>query len=221
MRLSETYLSRKPPKPTKGVILLFYLALIGASLWAWRMPLSIDRFTAIPALVFGEHQYWRVFTSLFVHLDFDHLAANTLPFLLLTHVIVGYFGAGVYTAVFLGVGTITQGITVATYGNNVALLGASGAIYALAGFWLVLQFLVDRRFSVSHRSLRTVGVILALLFPTQILPHVSYRAHAIGFVCGAFAGGLYFLARKEKLRGYETWVVDPVEEIPDDSVLPS
>ena len=96
-------------------------------------------------------------------------------------------------------------LTLWTYPPDVRLVGASGVVYLMAGFWLSSYVLIDRRFSVGRRVFRSVGFTLIVLFPTSFEAQVSYRAHAIGFAVGAAYGAFHFWRKRLIFRVVEVW----------------
>jgi rhomboid protease GluP len=105
-------------------------------------------------------------------------------------------------------GAVAMGLTLQTYPPDVALLGASGLVYVLAAFWLSSFVLIERRLSPMARLLRATGFALLTLLPTSFDPHVSYRAHAIGFTLGLVWGLGHFGARRDEIRREEIVELD-------------
>ncbi len=74
----------------------------------------------------------------------------------------------------------------------------------MGGVWLVLYFLLDRRKSIVQRSLRALGVGLALFMPSEAFdPHISYKSHFIGFSLGVLFGLLYYSIHRDTFRAAE------------------
>lgn len=200
----ETLLSRRPHPAAARVALGGIAALIGTSVLYWGAPESVA--SALPAsreTVFGGGEYWRLLSSLGAHSDPAHLLANAALFGLLSYLLFGYYGAGAFPGLATLLGAATTGITLLGYPPQARLVGASGMVYAMAGFWLALYLLVERRLRPGKRLLRAFGFGVIVLLPTAIEPRISYRAHAIGFALGAGAGIAFFAARRGSLRAAE------------------
>ncbi len=204
--LRQTYLSRKPPRNPKPLV-FFSLALIFAVSYAyWHSPgPELFPLVATPELVFGHHEWWRAFTTLFVHSDPEHFFANSLMFGVLAYLLNGYFGPFLFPFMALLFGGLTNLVILPTYSSYTSLVGASGVVYWMSGFWLVMYFGLDRRYSVADRGVRCLGFALATLFPSTIKPEVSYRTHAAGFVLGVCFGLVYFFLTKAKYRKAEAY----------------
>lgn len=202
--VKETYLSRKPASGSPYVALGSVTLILVASLVYWSDTSGLA--SALPAsreAVFGRGEYWRLATSMLVHADFSHFLSNGVVLGVLAFLLFGYYGSMIYPALTLFFGTIVTAISLRTYPAETWLLGASGLVYLMAGFWLALYLLIERRFSWTKRVVRAVGFGLIVLVPTAIEPAVSYRTHLIGFVVGVVFALAYFSKRKEELRAAE------------------
>jgi rhomboid protease GluP len=202
--VTETLLSRKPHRGSLGVAAASVLLLLAGSLVYWTNPAGLARF--LPAsreAIFGRSEYWRLFTSILAHADLEHFAANALVFGLLAFLLYGYYGALVFPFLSLATGALTIALSLATYEPATRLVGASGVVYWMGGFWLTLYLLVERRLGLAKRTFRAVGFSILVFLPTVFEPEVSYRTHAIGFALGVAFGLAYFAARKPVLRAAE------------------
>ncbi|MCU0545071.1 MAG: rhomboid family intramembrane serine protease [Oscillatoriaceae cyanobacterium Prado104] len=125
----------------------------------------------------------------FLHGNFAHLAANTLPFLTLGWLIMlrevsDFFIVSAVTILVSGVGVWLTGAP------NSVHIGASGLVFGYFGF-LLLRGYFERSFTAIFMSL-IVGFLYGSLIwgvlPAQ--PGVSWQAHFFGFVGGALAAQL-------------------------------
>jgi rhomboid protease GluP len=197
----ETWLTRKPAEGSALVAAASFLAIMGASLLFWTNWAGLaSSYPASPEQVFEQGQYWRVFTSMLVHGDMVHLLSNAVGLCGLSYLLYGYFSYKIYPCLVLGAGAVVTLITLATYPPHTNLVGASGAIYLMAGFWLTLYICLERRYSLGKRILRSVGFLIIVLIPTSYNPQTSYRAHAIGFGVGVLVAVVYFLFNKDRFR---------------------
>jgi rhomboid protease GluP len=202
--VTETLLSRKPARGSLGVAAASVLLLLAGSLVYWTNAAGLGRY--LPAsreAIFDRSEYWRLFTSILAHADFEHLAANALAFGLLALLLYGYYGALVYPVLSLATGALTIALSLATYAPGTLLVGASGVVYWMGGFWLALYLLVERRLRLGKRTVRAAGFSILVFLPTVFEREVSYRTHAIGFGLGVAFGLAYFTARKAALRAAE------------------
>lgn len=199
--IKETWLTHKPAKGSGLVAAASFLVILGFSLLFWsNWSGLVSYYPASPEQVFEQGQYWRLFTSIFVHADMKHLLSNSIGLCGLSYLLYGYFGWKVYPCLILGSGAVVTLIALTTYPPYTNLLGASGVVYLMAAFWLTLYVCLERRYSIGKRILRAMGFLLIVLIPTSYSPQTSYRTHAIGFGIGVLIAVVYFLANKNRFR---------------------
>jgi rhomboid protease GluP len=138
--------------------------------------------------LFHDHEYWRLVTSIITHADLLHLISNALILLVFGWMIRAYFGLIAFPVLSLIIGIATNLVTISLYDPRIKLIGASGMAYGMVAFWLVLYIKYDKDHRVPVRIMRAVGFALVMMFPSTFDPHVSYLAHAVGFVVGLLTG---------------------------------
>ena len=143
-----------------------------------------------------------------VHADLEHFLSNAPGFAFLTGLIYGYYGLSTCLILTFAAGAVVNLFSLLTYPANANLTGASGCVYLLAAFWLTMYIFLERRHSLGGRLMRGIGFSLIMLFPTALVPQVSYRTHAIGFAVGIVAAVVYFLRKKEYFRRFEIYEYD-------------
>lgn len=200
----ETLLSRNPRRGAAAAV-AWTLGVLGAisSLYWWGPRELADALPASGEAVFGRGESWRLLTAMGAHADGIHLLSNAFFLSWLIYFSYGAFGPTLFPWAAVPAAALSLAVTLEGYAPNIRIVGASGLLYLLAGAWLTLYVLVERRLTVPKRLLRAVGVFLVVLVPTSIEPEVSYRAHAIGFFFGVCLALAYFLARRDTIRGAE------------------
>jgi membrane associated rhomboid family serine protease len=117
-----------------------------------------------------------------IHGNFEHLAANTLPLMVLTFSLFFFYRKAPYTIFALIY--ILSGILLWLGGRDAIHIGASGIIYGLAAF-LFLSGVLSR-----HTGLLTISLIVALLYGGlfwgifPIKPEISWEGHLWGAISG-------------------------------------
>jgi membrane associated rhomboid family serine protease len=134
------------------------------------------------ALVDGHHQYWRLVTSAFLHVDLLHILFNMYLLYIMGRLLepaIGpiRFGAIYFTSLLAG----SAGVLVATY--NISL-GASGAIFGLMGAAAVE--LRGRGISVWQSGIGPTILINLLISFT--IHGISVGAHIGGLIGGILCG---------------------------------
>lgn len=190
------------PNPNALIFsLLTVLACVLLSVLYWQRNGYSLLLAATGNQVFESKEYWRLFTTVFIHADMKHLISNMYMLSLLGYFVAGYFGFIIFpiaTTFFAGVINL---IAIKTYDPNVVLLGASGLVYLLAGFWFAMYVIIERQRPFIARVVRVIGVALVVLFPTTFEPEVSYRTHFIGFVVGILIAIPYSFIYQAKKGG--------------------
>jgi rhomboid protease GluP len=218
-RVRETLLTRKPREWSLEVAVLAIAVMQGTSLLAWR-----DGEALLPVLaasaegVLERGEYWRLLTAVAVHVDVMHLLSNAVLLAILAYLLYGYFGFWIFPALGLAMAALTNYFSLLTYPPAVSLVGASGLVYWMTGFWLSIYLLVERRVEPGKRVLRAVCLGLLVLLPSGFQPEVSYRAHAIGLGLGLVSALVFFRLRRQSIRAAEVVQVeepfDDLEEMP-------
>lgn len=151
---------------------------------------ALDRF-GIHSLI--PDGLWGILFAPFLHGGFAHLAANTLPLLILGWLIMlretwEFFVVAAIAALVSGLGVW------AFSPPGTLTIGASGVIFGFLGF-LLLRGYFERSFLSIALSLLVgflYGSVLWGVLPSQ--PGISWQAHLFGFLGGVLAARL--LARK-------------------------
>jgi rhomboid protease GluP len=161
-------------------------------------------------------EWWRVFTTSFLHADIGHLLSNLLMYFILTYFLYSYFGS--FLSIFFPIilGGVINLLTLNYYTTDTTLVGASGIVYYLWGFWLVLFYFLQKKYTRIGRSLRVGAIFLVLLVPTKFEPQTSYFAHYAGFAIGITFGLSYYFIRKRYFSSFNIFEVKVEDTLPVD-----
>jgi rhomboid protease GluP len=214
-KFMHNYLSFK--KHTYGKLAGFFILALCTimSNFYWDKSFGLSSYLSANASLVVEHnEYWRLFTTTLIHGDLEHLLSNSLMLFILTYFVTAFYGGIVSIVWSLLMGMLTNLIVISQYTNELTtLVGASGVVFYLWGFWLVLYVLIQRQMSLINRLLRVGAVFLVLLIPSSYSPTTSYMAHYVGFLIGAGNGLLYFILFYKKIFSYETWEYKVIEDV--------
>lgn len=153
-----------------------------------------------PSLEFNG-EWYRVFTSGFVHFGIAHVGMNMLVLWQVGRMIEGVFGALTFAVLFVA-GVIGGSLGALLLEPDVPVGGASGAVFALLGATAVLQMLA------GQNIFRTgLGPLLVINIALSFLPFVSLGGHMGGLAMGVVAGAVIGLARRS---GRNALAVAPV-----------
>lgn len=160
------------------------------------------RFGLIPALI--QESPWSVLTYMFVHAGWYHIIFNmitlyffgtfTMALVGETAFLVTYFVGGIVGGIFF---FILSGLTGSA---NSIVVGASGAIYALGGFLMVMR--PNTRvitFPLPIPMPLWVAILIGFVL-VSFIPGVAWQAHLGGLIYGAVVG--YYYRRRERRGRY-------------------
>lgn len=136
----------------------------------------------------ADGEYYRLLTAAFLHYGTLHLLLNMFALISLGPELERALGRWRFLGLYVFCGIAGNAVSYALGPEVARAAGASGAIYGLAGAWLVLS---------RHRKedLGPILGFLALGFAITFLPdlNIDWRAHLGGFLAGVGLGAALFL----------------------------
>jgi membrane associated rhomboid family serine protease len=201
--------TRRPqhfPVITVSIIVLnavvFVLELTGGDAF-------INRWVLVPAHLVADHRWITLLTAMFLHGGWLHLLSNMLFLWVFGPLVEDGMGGKRYLAFYLLGGLIAFAAQIALAPTSqVPMLGASGAIAAVMGAFLItyprdqirtvlvlgIFFTITRIYAIVLMGLWFLLQIVSaagVLATTQVQQGgVAYLAHVAGFLFGAVAGRL-------------------------------
>lgn len=138
-------------------------------------------------LVLEQKQYWRLFTSMFIHIDFLHLIYNCFALYLFGIRVEKYFGKSRFILIYIFSGII---------GNIISIIftvfisaGASGAVYGLTG--AIVAMTQQKNKNVDGMSFYLITIIAVIGIAFGFLDStVNNYAHIGGLFAGYTLGFL-------------------------------
>jgi membrane associated rhomboid family serine protease len=128
------------------------------------------------------HDYYRLITSGFLHVDILHIASNMIVLYWLGRLLEPAIGSRRFVAIYF-VGLLAGSMGVMIYSPHTASVGASGAIFGLMGSAFAEA---QRRHADAVRNQLVLLIALNLII-TFSLPYISVGAHIAGLVGGGLA----------------------------------
>lgn len=212
--LTQTFLSKQKNALGKVIAFSFCALCIISSLIYWSFYGHGSReLVAYPNAVFELGEYWRLFTSLFLHANIEHLLSNMLMLFILTYFVVSFYGAIITLLFALTFGAITNIVVLTSFTTQTSIVGISGVIYYLWGFWLILYLLIDIKVSITQRLLNILAIFFILLIPTSYSPSTSYLAHYTGLLFGVMSGLIYYPFIKERVKKEQKYEIRFIPEL--------
>ncbi len=196
------------------------LALIAVN----TLVLAATYFTSTPESVFRhygfiptEHRTATIFSSMFLHAGFWHLAGNMWFLWMFGNRVENMFGRWLFLPVYLACGVGAAGLYyLLNLCSSIPCVGASGAISGIVGIYFVLfpksKFDLCIYFGWAHlktipaRTHAAVGAwvgeqtLLGIVTQAVGVSSVAFWAHVGGFATGLVAALLFILAVPAKQR---------------------
>jgi membrane associated rhomboid family serine protease len=171
---------------------LLILACVAASLWAWQQAPAFAKNNLIFSLNNLERgKVWTLAAALFVHANVLHLFGNMLFLFVFGSTLEKTVGPRKLLAIFFTCGLVSFILGIAIMPRGSGMLGASAAIFALAGCVMLVRPL---KFSWLFLAPQGLIAIIYFIYNLAVVyeksrisgydPHVAYVAHIIGFVTG-------------------------------------
>jgi rhomboid protease GluP len=151
---------------------------------------NLIRFGAKVNGLITQGQYWRLLTSVFIHVGFMHLFFNALALWMFGVTLEKVYGTGKFLLIYLlsGVGGSAASFLLSTQIS----VGASGAIFGLIG--LALVFGIRHRAIIPPRFRSRFGtgvlplILYNILYGLRPDSHIDNFAHLGGLVAGVILG---------------------------------
>ncbi len=162
------------------------------------LPVLLTLGAMLPSLVTELGQWWRIFTTIFLHHGFAHLLANMLALYFLGPALEARLGALRYVILYfvsgLGSAAFIVFLTQQGFLEERVTVGASGGIMGLIGATAVILYFNWRRHRQAEMfdQLKSVLTIIGLQAILDILvPNISFSAHFGGLILGAACISLF------------------------------
>lgn len=190
--MKEVLLSNKTNISTekKPIFLTFSLTLVNIIIYIYINLFNKSNFNEIvkelaitPNLV-QNHEFYRLITSIFLHLNFKHISSNCLSLYIFGVITEKFIDKwSFFICYFLG-GAF--GGLLSSIFNSGLSIGASGAIFSIEGA-LVYFYLKERKNLKNLKNLnlyQLIFIIIINIFIGFLNPQVDNTAHLGGFITG-------------------------------------
>jgi membrane associated rhomboid family serine protease len=157
---------------------IFLLGLASADL---DRELFINGAQWRPAIEAGE--WWRVFTSMFLHADITHILFNMWALYLFGPALERRFGSSSFAALYVAAG-LGGGSLYHAVGRLEPAVGASGAIFGLFGALIAATYR-QRHTAAGRAVFNQLGLLLVINLSLPLLiPRIAWEAHLGGLMAG-------------------------------------
>lgn len=142
-----------------------------------------------------DGEWWRLVTSMFIHIGFLHLALNMLAVYYLGNAIEKIFGSTRFIFIYFIAG-LGGSLASLAFSPSISA-GASGAIFGLFGAFLY--------FGIIHKRLffQTIGTSILLILAINLviglsIEHIDMAAHLGGLIAGFLAAAITGLPKNKR-----------------------
>ncbi|MBY0218461.1 MULTISPECIES: rhomboid family intramembrane serine protease [Paenibacillus] len=182
-----------------NVVMFIILAANGGS----TNTMTLLRFGALTNHELFSGEWWRYFSSIFLHAGFSHLLFNSFALVVFAPPMERLLGSVRYGLLYLGSGVLGNVLALAWYnsaGETTISVGASGAIYGIYGAFLYVALF--QRTMMDEASRKTLYTLLAFgIIFSFAMSGINWMAHLGGLLGGFFIYGLLIrLWRPRKFR---------------------
>lgn len=174
-----------------NVIIFFWMEISGSTQNAYYM---VEHGAMYVPYMVDYGQMYRLFTAMWLHFGFEHLASNMFSLLLLGDNLERAVGKGKYVAIYLisGLGasmcSFLYNLATSSYA---AAAGASGAVFGVIG---ALFYVVARnRGKLEDMTIFRLGVLIVyILYSGITTPGIDNAAHIGGLIIGVLLAMLFY-----------------------------
>jgi membrane associated rhomboid family serine protease len=183
-----------------GINVLLYIA---TSINSFINPSHQDLFEALFGLIPASFlaRPWTIATALFIHANIWHILGNMITLYFFGIYLCRLIGVRNSLIIYFAGGILGNILYILLGPPNSIIIGASGAIYALAGaLVIIIPNLRVLLYFIAPMPLWVVVLVFFVLWSIPgVIPDVAWQAHLGGLVFGLAAGyffrkrGRYFL----------------------------
>jgi membrane associated rhomboid family serine protease len=170
------------------ILLLFFNAL--------DAPYDLETRGILSNAAVAHGEWWRVFTAIWLHADWSHLASNAAIGLVLLGLTMGRFGTGTGLLGAYVAGALANAAECLLADGARRSLGASGMVMGSLGILATQSFFLWRTPYGRKYVLTSVGAGLMLFILFGLAPGTNIIAHFGGFLGGLILGGLLSFSRR-------------------------
>lgn len=135
-----------------------------------------------------DGEFYRLLTSAFLHIGFEHFILNMMALYILGKVIETLYGSYRLIIAYIATGVLSSLFSLMFLTEGISL-GASGAVYGLLGI-AVVHLLVYKKVNTKLIiQIALIFIVISLL--TSVFANVNHFAHLGGIIYGLFLGILY------------------------------
>ena len=145
-----------------------------------------------PAVFLDFDRLWTLVTNLFIHANLWHILANMITLYFFGSFLLRLIGVKRFLVVYFGGGILGNLLFILIESSSYSIvIGASGAIFALAGALTVLRPQLRVFIFPIPAPLPIWVAVIGIFVILSFLPNIAWQAHLGGLVLGLVAGFVF------------------------------
>lgn len=163
----------------------------------------INMGAAYTPYIIENHEWYRLFTAMFLHIGVEHIAGNMICLIAIGPNVEAYFGKFRYLLIYVlaGIGGNVLSLIVELFTYNFYLTaGASGAISGLLGAMII--FAMDPALKKNFPLPRVLVCIVLVLIPGFGAQKVNIVAHLGGIITGFALSYIFYYNKRSRGESY-------------------
>jgi rhomboid protease GluP len=198
-----TFVERLRASPVTWSLAAINVAVFAANLWLGDALLAVGMVEPVHV---WQGQYWRLFTYMFLHLGWLHLAWNTYASIGWCAAIERALGPRRFLTVYLSSGVAGGAASTVLLSNPSA--GASGALFGIVGAALVVRRRELPSFAAAFSDRVTRNILINIALWTAIgftALRMNHRAHFGGLATGVLVTWVF--TSPDRARGWPPFTI--------------
>jgi len=144
---------------------------------------------SVNALI-AQGEWWRIITSMFLHLGFTHVLFNMFSLFLFGPELEKIAGKMRFLTIYFLADIFGIAASFLIEDPTYASVGASGAIYGMFGAFAALVYYTRHLFPQLKQIILPLIVVSVIM--TFLMPNINITAHLGGLITGFILGFVYF-----------------------------
>ena len=145
-----------------------------------------------PAVFLAFDRPWTLVTNLFIHASFWHIFANMITLYFFGSFLLRLIGVKRFLIVYFGGGILGNLLYILMeQSSSATVVGASGAIFALAGVLVAMRPQLRVFIFPIPAPLPIWVAVIGIFAILSFLPNIAWQAHLGGLVLGLVAGYIF------------------------------
>lgn len=170
-----------------NIIVYFYVSIRGGDFGSPENQLLMDLGANNGERIFAG-EWWRLFTSMFLHGGLTHLAFNMYALWIIGNIVEKLFGEIGYTAIYFVSGILGGMLSLYNHPPYVVGVGASGAVFGIFGALISYAYFKKMPHQISGNILKNAALMIVINLAIGFsIPQIDNSAHIGGCIAGIIA----------------------------------